>query len=79
MPETYDGVRPRNAVCLKCGYEFGGVEIRGGIVVCPECGHPNRFVLEPPKGAACGLRVIRFLSWLTVLAIAVVIIVLLLT
>lgn len=33
-------VRPKHAVCVKCGYEFGGgVELEHGYLVCPECAH----------------------------------------
>lgn len=33
-------IRPKHAVCVKCGYEFGGgVTLENGYLVCPECAH----------------------------------------
>ncbi|MBM4107432.1 MAG: hypothetical protein FJ255_01240 [Phycisphaerae bacterium] len=44
------GVRPTQALCEKCGYQFGGIEIEpGGVIVCPECAHVTRFALRTPE------------------------------
>ena len=45
-----DGVRPRHTICPACGYQHGGLEIKGGIIVCPECGATMNFDLpRPPR------------------------------
>ncbi len=49
MQPRVDGTRPKNAACLKCGYIFGGIQIRARVVVCPECGAPNEFTLPSPE------------------------------
>lgn len=74
--EQFDGLRPKNAVCLQCGYLLGGVPIEGGAVVCPECGHENRFELPTVKGkkwpGRVGLtfRTLGFATQLVALAFA---------
>lgn len=42
-PHPLDGVRPKHAICASCRYEFGGVAIKGGVIVCPECGKATPF------------------------------------
>ncbi|MEZ6235778.1 MAG: hypothetical protein R3B68_16465 [Phycisphaerales bacterium] len=43
-----DGVRPRNAACEHCGYQFGGaITIEHGAIRCPECGLDTIFSFEP--------------------------------
>lgn len=43
-----DGVRPRNAACEHCGYQFGGaISIEHGAIRCPECGLDTIFSFEP--------------------------------
>ena len=43
-----DGLRPRNAACEHCGYEFGGaISIEHGAIRCPECGRDTVFSFEP--------------------------------
>ncbi len=49
MASDLDGVRPKNSVCLSCGYGLGGIEIKGGVIVCPECAVPARFELRRPR------------------------------
>jgi len=51
-PHPLDGVRPRHAYCPACRYTFGGVPIRGGSLVCPECGHVFEFTLRRPRPAS---------------------------
>src|SRR6185295_9072212 len=58
---TLEGVRPRNAVCMHCGYHFGGIEIRSGTITCPECGKETEFVLRKPE-----VRTGRLVRWLNV-------------
>lgn len=42
-------VRPKHAVCVKCGYEFGGgVAVVDGALVCPECGHRQDLMRDRP-------------------------------
>lgn len=49
-PHDYRGVRPAQALCEACGYQFGGIEIEpGGVIVCPECAHVTRFKLATPR------------------------------
>lgn len=38
-----EGVRPKQAACLHCGYQLGGIAIRKGCIVCPECAGVTRF------------------------------------
>ncbi|MCH9058426.1 MAG: hypothetical protein IIB55_07345 [Planctomycetes bacterium] len=45
--QKYDGIRPKNAVCTRCGYHIGAVPIRHGVIVCPECGEAVVFAFEP--------------------------------
>jgi hypothetical protein len=47
-----DGVRPRHTVCPACGYQHGGLPIRAGIIVCPECGATMDFDLRREKRRA---------------------------
>lgn len=62
----YEGVRPKNAACVKCAYVFGGVAIRSGVIVCPECGHQNRFEFEKVtvsrkvRGYGLSFRILAF-------------------
>ena len=44
-----DGIRPKNAVCTRCGYHIGGIEIKDGMITCPECGHDVVFELTSPS------------------------------
>lgn len=46
-----DGVRPKHTICPGCGYQHGGLEIKGGIIVCPECGASMNFDLPRVKRA----------------------------
>lgn len=46
---TPDGLRPKSAFCPGCGYRFGGIPIRDGAIVCPECG--RRFEFRFPRRA----------------------------
>ena len=58
-----DGVRPKHTICPGCGYQHGGLEIKGGIIVCPECGAAMNFDLprikrvrrRPPRRVALWL------------------------
>lgn len=34
-------IRLKHSVCTECGYQMDGVELRGGVAICPECGHAN--------------------------------------
>ena len=49
-------IRPKHAVCVKCGYEFGGrVAVVDGALVCPECGHRQDLLRDrPPRENAGG-------------------------
>lgn len=47
-----EGVVPRQALCAKCGYLFGGIPIRAGVIVCPECSHAQEFTLAPRHSPA---------------------------
>lgn len=49
MAGDFDGVRPMNAICPNCGYGLGGIEIKGGVIICPECAVPARFELRRPR------------------------------
>lgn len=40
----YEGLEPRQAICEKCAYQFGGVAVRNNALKCPECGHETRLV-----------------------------------
>ena len=48
----FEGLRPKNAVCTSCDYLFGGLPIKGGVIICPECGHAQTFKL-PEIGPPC--------------------------
>ena len=70
MTHSLEGVRPKNAICTRCGYPFGGVPIHNSVIVCPECGEPVRFALVAPArhtsaaragGVAAGLLVCAML------------------
>ncbi|MDX2131976.1 MAG: hypothetical protein SFY69_07990 [Planctomycetota bacterium] len=56
---VYDGLTPRHAVCEACGQHLGGTEVKGGALVCPECGHANVMGLPPPGTHAARLRRVR--------------------
>lgn len=56
MMRTLDGVRPRHAICHQCGYQFGGLEIKDGEIVCPECGKSSRFELRSRAEELARLR-----------------------
>lgn len=45
MAHPLDNVRPRHALCARCGYQFGGIAIKDGAITCPECGDVFRFDL----------------------------------
>lgn len=45
-----EGLKPRNASCVHCGYLFNGIPIHGSAIVCPECGKVSSF--NPPSPAA---------------------------
>jgi hypothetical protein len=65
VPHPHDGVRPKAAFCARCRYRFGGVPITAGVIVCPECGHTNRFSLEPPFRPArrpLALRIVLYVA-----------------
>lgn len=51
-----DGLRPRAAVCLRCGYQFNGIPISAGAITCPECGHRSHFDPPAPKPSGRSLR-----------------------
>jgi hypothetical protein len=71
-----DGIRPRNALCIHCGYRFGGVPIAGGAITCPECGRSSSFD-PPPLGSVARLRrrrtTLRRISWLIIALLTVAI------
>ena len=46
MAHPLDNVRPRHALCASCGYQFGGIAIKDGVITCPECGDVFRFDLH---------------------------------
>ena len=46
-PQEFDGIRPKNAVCTRCGYHIGAVPIRRGVIVCPECAEVVVFAFGP--------------------------------
>lgn len=48
VPHPLDGLAPKNASCTACGYHFGGIAIRNGVIVCPECAHENMFERHRP-------------------------------
>jgi len=64
MQPRVDGARPKNAACMKCGYVFGGIEIRGRIVVCPECGVPNEFTLPALQRESRAWQLAKRALWL---------------
>lgn len=42
-------IRPKHAVCVKCGYEFAGaVAVVDGVMVCPECGYRQALLHDRP-------------------------------
>ena len=43
----FDGLCPKNAACLHCGYLFGGLPIKGEVIICPECGEAVTFAFPP--------------------------------
>ncbi len=53
-------VRPSAALCVRCGYRFGGgVTVTANSLTCPECGHVNRLEfasLEPARRRLARLR-----------------------
>ncbi len=49
---VYDGVKPLNAICAHCNYQFGGVAIQDGAIICPECGRSSQFELQVGKRIA---------------------------
>lgn len=74
-PHPLDGVRPRAASCERCGYRFGGVPIVGGVIICPECAHANRFdLVSRPSRPQQNRRLVRsvFLFVLGVLLVTLV-------
>ena len=66
----FDGICPKNASCTKCGYHFGGIEIKAGIIVCPECAHAQNFLL-PEIGPPLPRIEARLLTGLVLLCPAV--------
>jgi hypothetical protein len=56
MAHPLDGVRPKHALCASCGYVFGGVAIKGGVIICPECGKATSFDLKDHAGEVERLR-----------------------
>ncbi len=82
MTHPFDGVRPRHAICHHCGYQFGGLEIQGGEITCPECGRTTRFELVSRADELTRLRRRirrrrRVVGGLAVLALAVLLLLLL--
>ena len=73
--DALDGVKPRHAACVHCGYQFGGVPIRARQITCPECGKVSRFALEPPArrrpGWATPARVAAWAVVMLLLALAI--------
>lgn len=43
-PQRLEGLVLRQALCERCGYQFGGVAIKDGRIRCPECGGETDFV-----------------------------------
>ena len=65
-----EGVRPKHSVCLACGYGLAGIEIKRGVIVCPECGAPAAFELRRPRPLnPVMLRVIGLVVGVVVLAL----------
>ncbi|GEM_PF-1264360 len=69
-----EGARPKNAVCLKCGYLFGGIAIEGGVVTCSECGEKNRFELPEVRRKQWPARIRRMMAALGWSALALYVI-----
>lgn len=70
-PDKLEGVRPRNAVCPACGYGLAGIEIRRGVIICPECATPAVFELKPGRPPDHGLlRAIGLILGFALVALA---------
>lgn len=71
MMSEFDGVRPKNAICPECRYQFGGIPIVQGCLTCPECGHA--FSLSFPgrsRSRGAGV-VVLILPIVSVIALAI--------
>jgi hypothetical protein len=67
-----DGVRPKHTICPGCGYQHGGLQIKGGVITCPECGAAAQF--DRPRLKASVRRPRPIALWL-LLAIVMVLLV----
>ncbi len=67
---SLDGVRPRAAECVHCGYRFNGIPIRHAAIVCPECGRTTTFFLKTltDHDRTEALLRSRTRAWLAILA-----------
>jgi hypothetical protein len=61
-PTKYDGVCPKNAVCTHCGYHIGGVPIKDGCIICPECGESVPFAFAPVVRSRTHLMLLPFVT-----------------
>lgn len=73
----HDGVRPKQAICEGCGYQFGGLSVRSSTLVCPECGHASVLKLRdvpPDAKRLAGMGHWRRTAWLIGLTLGLLVV-----